>query len=91
MCPSGIMWLQHRDVAGPAVYRYDPKRAVWVGLISDIEPGTELSDLWEWCEGWPSTAQPKDPKILMKLNQVSWAGYPRWFFDMYTASGGSKR
>lgn len=91
LCHTGIMWLWHEDGLGPAVFRIDPRTATWEGLVSSVKPGTVLGQGWSWCEGSSGTAQPRDLNCLMLLNQVSWEGYPRWFFDMYTSMGGSSR
>ena len=90
-CPSGIMWLMHESGAGPAVFRYDRDLAIWIGGISTLSPGDTLGDGWRWCQGDARTTQPRDRDFLVRLNQIDWAGYPEWFFDMYTAGGASSR
>ena len=86
-CPSGILWMWHRDGKAPSLYRWDPLRAAWEGLVSHLGPGSELRGDWELCEGCPKTGQPRNMQCLRLLNQSNWDNYPDWFIEMYCGLG----
>lgn len=80
---SDILWLWHDDMPAPVILRYLEGTFEWEGWALRLSVGSKLPQGWHWCSGRPGLGLPRDSECLIKLNNVSWEGYPSWFMEAY--------